>query len=952
MIKPYLTTIACIGLALTSFAQTKATSAQTIKESLQQKATMMETSIVKNVPFENIGPTVMSGRVVDVDVNPNMPSEFYVAYASGGLWYTHNNGTTFTPIMDNSDTQNLGDIAVDWKNGTIWVGTGENNSSRSSYAGIGILKSTDKGETWVNKGLLDSHHIGRIHINPNNPDEVVVAAVGHLYSENEERGVYKTTDGGTTWNKTLYVNSESGIIDLAVSPENFNIQFAASWDKDRKAWNFDGSGEGSGIYKSTDAGNTWENISLKGSGFPTGQGVGRIGLAVYDDNTVYAVHDSQFRREKTSKNEDNTSGKLKKDDFKAMTAQTFLSLEDKKLNAYLKENGFQEKYRAENVKQMVRTGSVKPVDLAKYLEDANSLLFDTPVVGAEVYRSNDGGKSWTKMNEDYIDDLFYSYGYYFAQIQVNPKNKDHIYISGVPILKSKDGGKTFISISAENVHADHHALWINPNNPNHLINGNDGGVNITYDDGENWIKANQPSVGQFYAIQVDNETPYNVYGGLQDNGVWVGAHNAPEDKSWHQEGQYPWKSIMGGDGMQIQVDNRNHNIVYTGFQFGNYFRINRETGEQAYIQPKHELGETPYRFNWQTPILLSSHNQDILYLGGNKLMRSMNQGKDFTAISGDLTNGGKKGNVAYGTLTTIDESEFQFGLLYTGSDDGLVHVSNNAGGNWRNISKTLPQDLWVSRVEASSHKKERVYVTLNGYRFDDFGAYVYMSNDYGTTWEDISSNLPASPINVIVEDPENEDVLYLGTDNGAYVSFNNGEKWEAFSEGLPNVAVHDIKIQTEAKDLLLGTHGRSIYKTNIEPLQSFDSNNDNTLIVYEIEDIRKSSRWGSSWSSWLDAYEPSLPIKFYTNANGDYTLKVLSKDDKTLFSKTINASKGFNYANYNLTLSDSGVKHLRKEDKDLNLEKASNGNYYLPKGTYTIEISGNGKKQTNLFKVK
>ncbi|HAT70396.1 MAG TPA: glycosyl hydrolase, partial [Flavobacteriaceae bacterium] len=299
MIKPYLTTIACIGLALTSFAQTKATSAQTIKESLQQKATMMETSIVKNVPFENIGPTVMSGRVVDVDVNPNMPSEFYVAYASGGLWYTHNNGTTFAPIMDNSDTQNLGDIAVDWKNGTIWVGTGENNSSRSSYAGIGILKSTDKGETWVNKGLLDSHHIGRIHINPNNPDEVVVAAVGHLYSENEERGVYKTTDGGTTWNKTLYVNSESGIIDLAVSPENFNIQFAASWDKDRKAWNFDGSGEGSGIYKSTDAGNTWEKISLKGSGFPTGQGVGRIGLAVYDDNTVYAVHDSQFRREKT-----------------------------------------------------------------------------------------------------------------------------------------------------------------------------------------------------------------------------------------------------------------------------------------------------------------------------------------------------------------------------------------------------------------------------------------------------------------------------------------------------------------------------------------------------------------------------------------------------------------------------------------------------------------------------
>ena len=299
---------------------------------------------------------------------------------------------------------------------------------------------------------------------------------------------------------------------------------------------------------------------------------------------------------------------------------------------------------------MVRSGNVKPADLATYLEDANSMLFDTPVIGAEVYKSTDGGKTWSKTHDDYIDDLYYSYGYYFGHIYVSPANQEHIYIYGVPILKSKDGGKTFTSIDAENVHADHHALWINSKNPNHLINGNDGGVNITYDDGKTWIKNNSPSVGQFYAINVDNQTPYNVYGGLQDNGVWKGVNNAPEDRSWQQTGHYPWEMIMGGDGMQIEIDNRNPNIVYTGYQFGNYYRLNLETEHQTYIQPKHQLGESPYRFNWQTPIELSSHNQDILYLGGNKLMRSLDQGNTWEAISDDLTNGGKKGNVAYGNF--------------------------------------------------------------------------------------------------------------------------------------------------------------------------------------------------------------------------------------------------------------------------------------------------------------
>ncbi|MEY8849590.1 WD40/YVTN/BNR-like repeat-containing protein [Psychroserpens sp. XS_ASV72] len=926
------------------FAQQPATPAETITKALQQKEALTKNSLVKNVAFENIGPTIMSGRVVDLDVNPENPTEFYVGYASGGVWHTTNNGTSFTPILDTSNTQNVGDIAVDWKNGTIWVGTGENNSSRSSYAGIGILKSTDNGKTWQNMGLQDSHHIGRILINPNNPDEVVVGVTGHLYSPNNERGIYKTSDGGKTWSQKLFVDNSSGIIDVQVNPNNFNTMFAASWTKDRKAWNFDGSGNNSAIYKSTDAGDTWTKVSTENSGFPTGTGVGRIGLAIYDDNLIYAIHDNQFRRPSEDKKGDSKG--LTKEDFKTMSVDAFLNLDDKKLNAFLKTNGFQEKYRAENVKQMVRSGNAKPIDLAKYLEDANSMLFDTPVIGAEVYKSTDGGTTWKKTHDDYLDDIYYSYGYYFGHIYVSPANQDHIYIYGVPILKSKDGGKTFSSISAENVHADHHALWINPKNPNHLVNGNDGGVNITYDDGETWIKNNSPSVGQFYAINIDHQKPYNVYGGLQDNGVWMGAHNASEDRSWHQQGQYPWKGIMGGDGMQIQIDKRHPNIVYTGYQFGNYYRIDVNTDDATYIQPKHELGENPYRFNWQTPILLSPHNQDILYLGGNKLMRSMNQGEDWTAISDDLTNGGKKGNVAYGTLTSISESPFQFGLIYTGSDDGLVYVTKNTGGNWTNISGGLPKDLWVSRVIASQHKKERVYLTLNGYRWDDFKAYAYMSEDYGQTWKDISSNIPASPVNVIREDSENENILYLGTDNGAYVSFNQGESWEVFSKGVPNVAVHDIVIQPEAKDLLLGTHGRSIYKTDISELQMMNPKiQSDAITLFEVDPVRYSSRWGSSWGKWYDAYEPEIEIAFYSNTSGEKTMKILSEKGTLLNEVKVTADKGFNYTDFDLTLTEKGKKALMKENTSVDVSKAQNGKYYLPEGNYKIALDG---KETTL----
>lgn len=920
-------------ISVQAFSQQPATNASDIEKGLNQKQELIETSLVKNLPFKNIGPSVMSGRITEISVNPNNPTEFYIGYASGGVWYSDNNGTSFTPILDNSPTQNVGSLTVDWKTKTIWVGTGEVNASRSSYAGIGLLKSIDHGKTWENMGLTDSHHISSILINPDNSNEIVVSAVGHLYSPNDERGVFKSTDEGKTWNKTLFVNNQSGIIEMQVDPNNFNLMYASSWDKDRKAWDFKGSGEGSAIYKSTDAGVTWEMVSGEGSGFPTGDGVGRIGIAIYGENTVYAIHDNQSRREDDSKKKKNEG--LTKEDFKTMTSSELLNLEDEKLSTYLKSNRFSKKHTAASVKKSVREGTVKPIDLAKYLEDANSLLFDTPVIGAEVYKSTDGGKSWKKTHDGFLDGLYYSYGYYFGKIHVDPSNKDGIYIYGVPILKSKDGGKTFTSINGNNVHGDHHDLWINPNMSGHLINGNDGGLNISYDDGENWIKCNTPPVGQFYSVNIDHEKPYNVYGGLQDNGVWVGSHTNKESTSWHQSGNYPFEFIMGGDGMQVEIDSRNSNTVYTGFQFGNYFRLNRETEEQTYIQPKHELGENPYRFNWQTPILLSKHNQDILYLGGNKLMRSMNQGNDWEAISEDLTKGGKKGNVAYGTIASISESPFQFGLLYTGSDDGLVQISKNSGGDWTNISASFPKDLWVSRVIASQHKKERVYVTLNGYRWDDFTPYVYMSDNYGVSWKNISNNLPIGAINVIKEDPKNENVLYLGTDNGVYVTLNKGETWHPFSEGLPNVAFHDLVIQPEANDLVLGTHGRSIYIANIELLQN---SKEGEVTISEIESIRYYSRWGDSRSQWSEVYEPSIAIQFYNPKAEKVTISIQTEDGTEVQNYNIDAVKGVNVFDYDVTVSEKGKKALTK--KDIEISEAKNGKYYLPKGNYTIYING------------
>ena len=373
-----------------------------------------------------------------------------------------------------------------------------------------------------------------------------------------------------------------------------------------------------------------------------------------------------------------------------MNRDAFVQVAAADIDDYLETNGFPASYTAQSILKMVRDGDITPSALVDYLEDANAQLFDTPVIGLQVYRSTDGGDSFEITHDEPLENVVFSYGYYFGEIRVHPRDNQRLYVMGVPILRSDDGGASWTSINGDNVHVDHHALWVNPNRDGHLVNGNDGGLNISYDDGATWTKANLPAVGQFYAVQVDNAEPFNVYGGLQDNGTWMGPSCYRGSLSWYEEGRYPYRRVGGGDGMQIEVDTRDNETIYTGSQFGFYSRQNTRTGERSFIRPGHTLGERPLRFNWQTPIHLSRHNQDVLYLGTNRLHRSLNQGDDWQTLSDDLTGGGKPGDVPFGTLSSIDESPLRFGLLWTGSDDGRVHVSRDGGYSFERVDAGLP----------------------------------------------------------------------------------------------------------------------------------------------------------------------------------------------------------------------------------------------------------------------
>ncbi len=807
------------------FAQISPTPASVRMNGLAGKKLWLKDSLLKDVKFRNIGPSAMSGRVVDIDVNPADPIEFYVAYATGGLWHTVNNGQSFEPIFDHENVIGIGDIAVNWKNREIWVGTGEANSSRSSYSGLGMYKSNDTGKTWQYLGLPESHHIGKIILDPKDSNIAWVAATGHLYSPNKERGVYKTIDGGKTWKQTLYVDDNTGTIDMDINPKNTNELYACMWHRERRAWNFTEAGNTSAIYKSIDGGDTWKKITGTNTGFPQDAGTGRIGVAVYGTNPqiVYAILDNQNHRPDTAtKKTDSTKYVLA--DFKNISKEKFLQLDSVKLDSFLIGNDFDKKYRDSSLKEMVRNNKIKSTSVYDYLTDANSALFITPIIGCEIYRSDDGGATWKKVNTKGLD-LYNTYGYYFGKLSVSAVNENKVIINGFSLMLSNDGGKTFADVDKSNTHADWHGVWINPLRDSNWIAGNDGGCNITYDNGKHWFKANTPPVAQFYAIAVDNAKPYHVYGGIQDNGVWYGpSKNKTGDENDEEEEVADgdgWKGIGGGDGMQVQVDTRNNKTVYFGSQFGEYQRKTIDDKDSKRIHPMPDIEAEKLRYNWQTPILLSTFNQDILYMGNNKFYRSMNKGAGMEPLSKDLTNGKKEGDVPFGTIVTLSESPLKFGLLYAGTDDGNIQVSDDGGYTWALVSNNLPKTtkgLYVSRIIASAFKEGRVYATLNGYRADNFTPWLFLSEDYGKTWTNISGNLPFEPLNVIREDPKFEDILYVGTDNGLYTSFNRGKSFISFGNNLPSAPVHDIAIQKEASEIVIGTHGRSIYIASLNDI--------------------------------------------------------------------------------------------------------------------------------------
>lgn len=868
-----------------------------MEASWQRHQELEESSLFRGLPWRNVGPVLQGGRLVDIEVVPGQPYSFYVAYASGGIWKTTNNGVSFEPLFDDQPTMIIGDLALDPQDpDVIWVGSGENNSSRSSYGGYGVFRSSDGGLTWEHRGLGDSDRIGRILVDPRDSERVYVAVLGKLYTEGGGRGIYRTTDGGASWQQVLEGSPRKGFTDLVMDPSNPDVLYAAAWERFRRPWTFEEGGEGSGIWKSEDGGESWQRLE---GGFPAGEHVGRIGLAIHRDDPriLYASVDNQ--EELPEDQWDLGSGAVTAKRLRSMDKETFLRQDRDEIESFIRASDFHPEFDTDELIRRIENDEITTQDLIDSLADGNASLFDTDIKGIEVWRSDDAGMTWSRTHEEPIRQVVYTYGYYFGQIRVSPTDADRIYVLGVPMITSGDGGKTWESRIARNMHGDHQALWIDPEFPDRILGGNDGGLNMSFDGGETWIRLNAQEVGQFYAIAVDDAEPYNVYGGLQDNGVLKGSSR------WQKGISSPWKRVGGGDGMYIQIDPRD-GTTYWGFQFGWYFR-NDPSGKRNKVKPRNRLDEKALRYNWQTPIQLSSHNADILYFGANRLFRSMDRGETWTAISEDLTTSPERGDVPFATLSTLSESPLRFGRIWVGTDDGHVWLTRDGGESWKDFSNDFPNDRWVSRVEASHHDEDIVHVSLNGYRDDDIQAYLYRSEDLGETWTDISQGLPAEAVNVIREDPVNADVIYVGTDRGVYVSLDRGESWQALQGGLPNVPVHDLLVHGRDRELVAGTHGRSIFIVDVLPIQELTEEiRETALHIFPKEKLKAQRHWKSRRSPWWfrEAQADRVEIPFWAKTGGDIELTLSDSDDRVLLRESLEAEPGVNVWEWDYLLDE------------------------------------------------
>jgi len=692
--------------------------------------------VFANLEFRSIGPAIMGGRIDDFAVAEGRPSTFYVAAASGGLWKTVNNGVTFEPVFDRQDVSSIGDVAIAPSDPSIvYVGTGEPNNRQSSSWGNGVYKSLDAGKTWIHLGLADTHHVGRVVVHPSNPDVVYVAALGHLWGPNRERGLFRTIDGGKTWTNTKFVDEDTGFVDVAMDPESPNTLYAASYQRRRTPFGYNGGGPGSALWKTTDGGQTWTKLT---EGLPTEGDVGRIGIDVYrrDPRIVYAL--------------------------------------------------------VEHAKQ------------------------------GGIYRSEDKGASWKKMSDTNPRPSYYS------QVRIDPSNDQRVWVLGAPLFFSEDGGKTFRQDVGQKIHGDYHALWIDPSNSDHMMAGTDGGIHITYDRARSWDYVNTVPLAQFYEVSYDMQRPYHVCGGLQDNGSWCGPSRTLYSQGISNE---DWSRVGGGDGFYNVIDQSDPEVVYTESQDGNLSRFDGRTNERRVIRPEPPAGER-YRFNWNSPILLSRYDSRTVYYGGNRLFVSRDRGDTWSIVSPDLTNGAERdkmaifgktakemlsrndGVVHYGTITTIAESPVKAGVVWVGTDDGNVQVSRDGGATWSRskLPAGVPAGTYVSRIEASHAGEGAAYLALDGHRADDYSAYLFRTDDFGQGWRAVSGDLPKGDvIHVVREHPRRTNLVFAGTEFGLFASWDGGGSWTRIRGKLPTVPVFDVQVHPRDEDLIVGTHGRGVY---------------------------------------------------------------------------------------------------------------------------------------------
>ena len=767
----------------------------------------LRTNVLQQMSWRELGPVAFGGRIVDIEVHPQNPGVYWVASASGGLFRTDNRGLTFAPQFQDAFSISIGDLAVAPSNGDVlYVGTGESNNQRSSYWGNGVHKSTDGGKTWTHVGLAGTEHIGRVVVHPTNPDIVWVAALGALYTGNDERGLYRTQDGGASWQRTLSVSADTGVVDVAIDPTNPDIVFAASYERRRRAWDFREGGAGSRLHKSTDGGLTFQKL---GGGLPEGD-LGRIGVAVCgkDGKVVYATIEN-LNPDTTPPAEEPKADAASGDAAKKDTA-----------NKQDSKDAWPDAETQADPLAFAQWQQARAETLAEQAQDPQEKQRAPrrKTIGGEVWRSDDGGATWKKPHKGRVggEPL-----YYYGQVRVDPNDANVVYVLGVPVFRSTDGGATWTPGNERgrgnkayhgNLHVDHHALWIDPKDGRHALLGNDGGLAETFDSGANWDHIARLPIAQFYAVAVDDRVPYRIYGGLQDNGTWGFPVQSPGGLAADAAFR-----IDGGDGFFVAIDPSDQDVVYSESQFGGMSRQNLRTGERAGIKPSAEKGQQPLRFNWMTPLVLSPHAPRTVYTGSQFVHRSRDRGTTWSTISPDLTTNDadkKQGDVPHCTITMIAESPRREGLLWVGTDDGNVHRSRDGGASWQDLTSKFPaavRGLWVSRIDASPHAADTVFVAFTGFREDRREPFVFRSDDGGETFLPIANDLPQEPVNVVRQHPENASLLLVGTEMGLYASFDDGAHWAQLGKGLPRSAVHDLVVHPRTGHIVAATHGRGIW---------------------------------------------------------------------------------------------------------------------------------------------